>query len=138
MRPDKGEGAAKPPAEKGADKGTAKVVLAEEPSGADNADPGEKAEEPPKPPFDTGAAKVALAAASSSAASCKKEDGPTGTGKVQVTFSSTGRATSANVIEGPFGGTPVGGCVAKIFRAAKVPAFSGDPVTVSKSFIIPE
>jgi hypothetical protein len=42
------------------------------------------------------------------------------------------------VVEGPFGGTPVGGCVAKLFRAAKVPPFTGDPVTVSKSFTIPE
>jgi predicted Zn finger-like uncharacterized protein len=129
MRPDKPEASPKP------DKGAEKVVLAEESSG-DNGE--EKAEEPPKPPFDTGSAKTALASASSSAASCKKDDGPTGTGKVQVTFAPTGRATSATVIEGPFGGTSVGGCVAKLFRAARVPAFSGDPVTVSKSFTIPE
>jgi hypothetical protein len=30
----------------------------------------------------------------------------------------------------------VGGCVARLFRTAKVPAFAGDPVTVSKSFSI--
>jgi predicted Zn finger-like uncharacterized protein len=135
MRPDKGESAAKPAAEKGA--GTEKVVLAEEPSGA-GAESTDKAEEPPKPPFDTAAAKAALETASSSAASCKKDDGPTGRGKVQVTFSPNGRATSANVIDGPFGGTPVGGCIAKIFRGAKVPPFSGDPVTVAKSFTIPD
>ena len=130
-----------------ATKGTkagSKVVLAEEPSGGaaagggDTAPPEEKADEPPKPPFDTGAAKTALENASSSAASCKKPDGPTGRGKVQITFSPSGRATSANVVEGAFGGTPTGGCVAKIFRAARVPAFSGDPVSVSKSFNIPE
>lgn len=134
MRPDKSETATKPAAEKGA--GTEKVVLAEEPGS--EGETAEKAEEPPKPPFDTAAAKAALETASSSAASCKKDDGPTGRGKVQVTFSPNGRATSANVIEGPFGGTPVGGCIAKIFRGAKVPAFSGDPVTVAKSFTIPE
>jgi hypothetical protein len=44
--------------------------------------------------------------------------------------------TSANVTAGPFGGTSVGGCVARTFRAAKVPSFDGDPVTVSKSFSI--
>jgi hypothetical protein len=91
------------------------------------------------PPFDTSAAKAALEAAAANAASCKKPDGPTGKGKVQVTFSpKTGRATSANVVEGAFGGTPVGGCVAKLFRAAKVPPFSGDPVSVAKSFSIPD
>jgi len=106
------------------------LVLEEEPAAAE--------EEAPKPPFDTGAAKAALASAAASAAGCKKPDGPTGAGKVQVTFSASGRATSANVIEGAFGGTPVGGCIAKAFRAAHVPAFSGDPVTVSKSFTVPE
>jgi hypothetical protein len=143
MRPDKPEPSPKPTADKPVSDKTAKtaekVVLAEEPGGGDNSG-GESApaEEPTKPPFDTGAAKAALAAASSSAASCKTDDGPTGPGKVQVTFAPTGRATSANVIEGSFGGTSVGGCVAKIFRNAKVPAFSGDAVTVSKSFTIPE
>ncbi|HEX4337846.1 MAG TPA: zinc-ribbon domain-containing protein [Polyangiaceae bacterium] len=141
MRPDKPEASPKPPADKPVNDKTAKtaekVVLAEEPGGGDNSGESAAAEEPAKPAFDTSAAKAALAAASSSAASCKTDDGPTGPGKVQVTFAPTGRATSANVIEGSFGGTSVGGCVAKIFRSAKVPAFSGDAVTVSKSFNIP-
>jgi predicted Zn finger-like uncharacterized protein len=138
MRPERTDPAPKPAADK-APKAAEKVVLAEESSGSDNSSSDTPAaEEAPKPAFDTSAAKAALEAASSSAASCKKDDGPTGRGKVQVTFAPTGRATSANVIEGPFGGTPVGGCVAKLFRGAKVPAFSGDAVTVSKSFTIPE
>jgi hypothetical protein len=85
--------------------------------------------------FDKGAAVSALSAAAASAASCKKPDGPTGSGKVSVTFAPSGRATMTNV-GGDFAGTEVGGCVARLFRAAKVPAFSGDPVTVSKSFSI--
>jgi hypothetical protein len=36
----------------------------------------------------------------------------------------------------PFAGTAVGGCVAGAFRRAHVPAFSGNAVTVSKSFAI--
>ena len=142
IRPAGGDKPEAKPADKGARGG--KLVLEEEPSGgsAPAAGGGEAAEPPaeeaPKPPFDTGAAKTALANAAAGAAGCKKADGPTGAGKVQVTFSPSGRATSANVIEGAFGGTPVGGCIAKLFRAAKVPAFSGDPVTVSKSFSVPE
>ena len=85
--------------------------------------------------FDKGAAVSALGAAAANAASCKKPDGPTGSGKVSVTFAPSGRATMTNVA-GAFAGTDVGGCVARLFRAAKVPAFSGDPVTVSKSFSI--
>lgn len=86
--------------------------------------------------FDVGAAKAALSAAAANAASCAKPGGPTGSGKVQVTFAPSGRVTSAEVISGPFGGTAVGGCVATKFRAARVPAFSGSPQTAAKSFTI--
>ena len=68
-------------------------------------------------------------------ASCKTADGPTGSGKVSVTFAPSGRATATSVA-GELAGTEVGGCVARLFRAAKVPPFSGDPVTVSKSFTV--
>ncbi|MBN2195055.1 MAG: zinc-ribbon domain-containing protein [Polyangiaceae bacterium] len=87
--------------------------------------------------FDKGAAVAALSSAASAATSCKRAGGPTGTGKVQVTFAPSGRVTSANVVGGAFGGTSVGSCVASAFRSARVPPFSGSPVTVSKSFTIP-
>jgi predicted Zn finger-like uncharacterized protein len=87
-------------------------------------------------PFSVSAAQVALTQAASNAAGCAKADGPTGSGKVQVTFATSGRVTTANVSGPPFGGTSVGGCVAGIFRKARIPAFSGNPVTVSKSFNI--
>jgi predicted Zn finger-like uncharacterized protein len=88
------------------------------------------------PPFSKASAISALSGAASSAAGCKKAGGPTGTGKVQVTFAPSGRVTSATVMGAPFAGTAVGGCVAGRFRSAKVPAFSGNAVTVSKSFAI--
>ncbi len=88
------------------------------------------------PPFSKASAISALTAAAGSAGGCKKAGGPTGTGKVQVTFAPSGRVTSATVMGSPFAGTAVGGCVAGAFRRAKVPAFSGNPVTVSKSFSI--
>ncbi len=101
-----------------------------------------KKEEPPAagpstaPPFSKASAISALGGAASAAAGCKKPGGPTGVGKVQVTFAPSGRVTSATVMGPPFAGTAVGGCVAGRFRGAKVPAFSGNPVTVSKSFAI--
>ncbi|HMJ16703.1 MAG TPA: zinc-ribbon domain-containing protein [Polyangiaceae bacterium] len=88
------------------------------------------------PPFNRGAAIAALSSASGSVSGCKKAGGPTGSGKVLVTFAPSGRVTSANVSAGSFGGTGVGGCVASVFRRARVPAFGGGPVTVSKSFTI--
>ena len=86
--------------------------------------------------FNVAAAKAALSTAAANAAACGKQGGPKGTGKVQVTFSTSGRVTSANVVSGPFGGTSVGGCVASTFRRARVPPFSGSPTTVAKSFTI--
>lgn len=106
-----------------------KVVLEEEAGGA--AKPAASG-----PAFDTAAAKAALEGAAAAAAACKQPDGPTGSGKVQVTFASSGQATSVNIIAGDFGGTPVGMCILRAFRAAKVPAFSGDAVTVSKKFTV--
>lgn len=87
-------------------------------------------------PFSVSAAQVALTQAAANASSCAKPGGPTGSGKVQVTFATSGRVTTANVAGPPFGGTPVGGCVAGVFRKARIPAFAGNPVTVSKSFAI--
>ncbi len=87
------------------------------------------------PPFDKAAAIAALSAAAGSAQSCKTPDGPTGGGKVSITFMPSGRATNTQV-SGDLAGTAIGGCVARIFRSAKVPAFSGDAVTVSKSFTV--
>jgi predicted Zn finger-like uncharacterized protein len=102
-----------------------------------------KKEEPPSGPVSSGvgsfnkdAASQALSVAASQTSICKKPDGPTGQGKVQVTFAPSGRATTANIVSGPFGGTAVGGCVSGVFKRARVPPFSGDPVTVSKSFSI--
>jgi len=87
------------------------------------------------PPFDKAAAVAALTAAAGNAQSCKTADGPTGGGKVSITFMPSGRATNTQV-SGDLAGTAVGGCVARLFRSAKIPAFSGEAVTVSKSFAV--
>jgi len=87
------------------------------------------------PPFDKAAAISALSAAAGKAQSCKTADGPSGSGKVSITFMPSGRATNTQV-SGDLAGTAVGGCVARLFRTAKVPPFSGDAVTVSKSFSV--
>jgi predicted Zn finger-like uncharacterized protein len=86
--------------------------------------------------FNMGEAKSRLAAAASAAQGCKKGDGPTGTGRVIVVFAPSGGAQSANVSGPPFEGTPTGACVAARFKGVRVPAFSGSPFSVSKSFTI--
>jgi hypothetical protein len=39
-------------------------------------------------------------------------------------------------VTGDLAGTTVGSCVARLFRAARVPPFKGDPVSVSKAFTV--
>jgi hypothetical protein len=96
----------------------------------------------PSPPaggggeFDKGAAKAALAAAASMAAACKQPDDPSGGARVSVTFSPSGRVTTAKLVSGAFMGTPTGSCIARAFRTISVPAFSGDPVTVTKEVAV--
>ena len=85
-------------------------------------------------PFDRGAAAGALGGVN--VQSCKKPDGPTGSGHVTVTFGPDGSVQSAVVDSGPFPGTPVGGCIASKYRGAHVPAFGGAPVRVGKSFTL--
>ncbi|WP_394843376.1 zinc-ribbon domain-containing protein [Pendulispora brunnea] len=66
--------------------------------------------------------------------SCKKSDGPTGSGHVKVTFQPSGTVSVVDVDQPPFTGTAVGGCIASKFRSAHVPPFGGAPVTVGKTF----
>jgi predicted Zn finger-like uncharacterized protein len=87
-------------------------------------------------PFNMGEAKAKLAAAAAAVQACKKADGPAGTGRVVVLFAPSGAAQSATISGAPFEGTPTGACVAARFRGVHVPAFSGSPFSVSKSFTI--
>ena len=66
---------------------------------------------------------------------CKKGD-VSGSGRVVVTFAPSGNVASAAVSGVGFEGTPTGACIAQRFRGAHVPAFSGSPFSVSKSFTI--
>jgi hypothetical protein len=91
---------------------------------------------PDAPPFNKDAAVAALNTAVAQASGCRQDGDPTGTARVVVTFAPSGRVTSANLNGPPFAGTRTGGCIAATMRRAKIPAFSGEYVTVGKSVII--
>ena len=55
--------------------------------------------------FNRGAATSALGAAAGAAHRCAKPDGPTGSGRVKVTFAPSGHVTSATIDGPPFAGT---------------------------------
>jgi hypothetical protein len=85
-------------------------------------------------PFDRGAAAMALGAVN--VASCKGAGGTTGAGHISVTFSIDGTVSSAVVDQPPFAGTPAGGCISNLFRAARVRPFTGHAVRIGKSFVL--
>jgi hypothetical protein len=87
------------------------------------------------PAFNVAAAVSALNGAASAASGCGRAGGPSGRGKVTVTFAPSGKAVSASV-DPPFAGTPVGSCAVAAFRGAKVPAFAGSTQSVTKSFFV--
>jgi hypothetical protein len=93
--------------------------------------------EPALAPFDTSSASSALGALVPSAAACLQQGDPSTTVHVTVTFAPSGRATVALVDGPPYAGTTVGGCIARIFRSARVSPFEGSSTTVHKSFHVP-
>jgi hypothetical protein len=82
--------------------------------------------------FSPSAAAEAMRQAAGLASSCRKPGDPSGEARMTVTFASSGRVTSAQLSGPPFAGTTTGGCIAKQFRASRVPAFSGERVTLTK------
>ena len=87
--------------------------------------------------FNKGAASATLQEHALEAKECGTDDGPVGIAKVKVTFApASGRATQTSIAGAPFAGTDVGACIAKTFRTAAVPPFSGLPVSVTKSVTI--
>jgi predicted Zn finger-like uncharacterized protein len=112
----------------------AAAVAKEEPKPEPAAEPAPPAE--PAGPFDRAAAAAALTASAGQASACRKEGDPSGVASVVVTFSPSGRVTSANISGPPFAGTPTGGCIASTLRKTKIPAFDGERVTVSKTVVI--
>jgi predicted Zn finger-like uncharacterized protein len=89
------------------------------------------------PPFNKAEAIKALGIADKEAKACKKAGGPTGTGKVIITFDTSGKITKADVEGGHYPGSDVGKCVADAFLKVQIPAFSGKSITAARHFEIP-
>jgi hypothetical protein len=86
--------------------------------------------------FDIDAANAELQLAASKAAACG-EFGPTrGTGTVDVLINAWGHVGRVTLVTSSFVGTPVGVCVMQAFRQVRVPAFDGEPRTLTRSFAV--
>jgi hypothetical protein len=86
--------------------------------------------------FDSSAANAALETAAAQASTCRRTGDPSGTATVTITFSTSGRVTSATISGPPFAGTETGSCIASRLRGARVPAFAGEFITVKKTVAI--
>jgi serine/threonine-protein kinase len=87
-------------------------------------------------PVNLGAANAALGKARSGALSCSRPSGPSGSGTARVTLSPSGQVTAVS-LSAPFAGTPVGSCVEAKYRAVRIPAFSGNALSLPHSFRVP-
>jgi hypothetical protein len=90
------------------------------------------------PPFAAKAAEAALAAAAASARACRIKGGPTGEARVTVTFAATGDVVYSEAEGPPFAGSATGECVARKFRNARVPPFSGEARSLTATVRIEE
>jgi hypothetical protein len=86
--------------------------------------------------FDRAAADAALTQAAAAATGCA--DGEhTGKALVMVTFDPSGAASQAVLAGGSeLNGTAVGSCIVRTMKRARVKAFSGDPVSLTKTVTI--
>jgi hypothetical protein len=97
---------------------------------------GSRADQPPAKPFDHDAARHALGLAAGGASTCRRGPGPARFGQVEVTFAPEGHATAVR-LTGELTVTNMAECVKEKFRQVRVPAFSGDPVTVDRQVGVP-
>jgi hypothetical protein len=84
--------------------------------------------------FDRGAAAGALG--SVNPRTCRGLGAARGAGHVTVTFAPDGSVSNAVVDQPPYAGTPMAGCISNAYRMIRVPAFTGAPVTVGKTFTV--
>jgi hypothetical protein len=88
------------------------------------------------PGFNAKAAKLAIDRIVPRLKGCKQPGEPPGQATVTVTFAPTGRVSSAQVTTTRYAGTRTGSCITQRLREARVPEFTGAPVTVKRSVAV--
>ena len=93
-------------------------------------------EAPAAAKFSISAVKDGLNQTIAQLGTCRTADDPSGVSRVVIVFSPSGRVTSAKVSGQPFAGTPTGSCIARRFRAIRIPAFDGEHRTIKKTVVV--
>jgi hypothetical protein len=94
------------------------------------------ATKPASAAFNAQAAKLAIDRIVPRLKACKQAGEPPGSATVTVTFAPTGRVSSAQVTNTRYAGTRTGNCITQRLREARIPEFTGAPVTVKRSVAV--
>ncbi len=86
--------------------------------------------------IDRAAAADAIEELQEDASRCGAPGSPAGDGRIEITFDPAPGGVAETKVEDPLSSTAVGACVDRVFRTAKVPAFSGPPVKVAVPFVV--
>lgn len=89
-----------------------------------------------KHPFNRKAAAAAVDRAALRARSCRDSRDPAGSVSATVTFAPSGRVSDVSVTTPRYANTKTGRCIVTRLSEARVPDFSGAPVTVKKSLVV--
>jgi hypothetical protein len=87
-------------------------------------------------PFDSKSAQAKLRSASDRVRQCRKSKSLPGKADLVVTFAPSGRVTQAEVVGGPFKGTPIGTCIANAVSSVRIAPFSGPDGVVKTSYVL--
>jgi hypothetical protein len=89
-----------------------------------------------KQPFNAKAARTSVDRAAARAKTCRDSRDPAGSISATVTFAPTGKVSDVAITTPRYATTKTGRCVISRLSDARVPEFTGSPVTVKKSIVL--
>jgi hypothetical protein len=89
-----------------------------------------------KQAFSSKAAKTAVNRAAVRTKGCRNSRDPAGSVSTAVTFAPSGKVSAVTITTPRYVGTKTGACIESRLREARVPEFSGRPMTVKKSVTV--
>jgi hypothetical protein len=106
---------------------------AESPKKASADEPRRSESKAAKGTFNQKAARAAIDRAAARAKHCRESGDPAGSASTSITFAPSGKVSDVTVTTARYANTKVGRCIVARLSEARVPEFTGNPVTLKKS-----